>query len=52
MSKENKVDEKKLKNMIYSIIALEKKNVRTQELSNKEVISKIQKIIEEEAKCL
>lgn len=45
------IDQKKLKRMMSRIILLEKQNVKTKSCSDTEMITKIQKIIEEEVKC-
>lgn len=46
------VDEKKLRKMLMQVILIEKKNSRTKQYSDGEMVNKIQKIIEEEIRCL
>ena len=47
------IDEVKLKRMLVSVLCLERKNCKTKKFTKNEMIDKIQKIIEEEAKkCL
>ncbi|MEW9922978.1 hypothetical protein AB2T63_05100 [Clostridium butyricum] len=46
------IDEKKLKRMLAQIIFLERKNSRTKQYGDNEIVGKIQKIIEEEIECL
>lgn len=46
------LDEKKLNRLKYSILALERDNLKTREKTNEEMIEKIRKLIEEEVnKC-
>ena len=52
MSDNVNIDKDKMGRMITKIIGLEKQNARTQEFKQKQMIEQIQKIIEEEAKCL
>ncbi len=51
---ENKmvVDELKVKRMLLEIMRVEKENVRKQENSDSQMVSKIEKIIKEEVQCL
>lgn len=51
---ENKmvVDELKVKRMLLEIMRIEKENVRKQENSDSQMVSKIEKIIKEEVQCL
>lgn len=51
---ENKmvVDELKVKRMLFEIMRVEKENVRKQENSDSQMVSKIEKIIKEEVQCL
>lgn len=46
------IDMRKVKRMIVQIIGIERNNAKTKEANDSEMITKIQKIIEEEAKCL
>lgn len=46
------VDEKKIKRMLMEIMRIEKDNVRKQENSDSQMVTKIEKIIKEEVKCL
>jgi len=46
------LEKKKLTNMMHRIIIAEKRNQKTKELNDSEMLAKIQKVIEEEVKCL
>ena len=46
------IDERKLRRMLMAIVLMEKKNSKTKQFSDSEMVSKIQKIIEEEVACL
>lgn len=48
----NNIDEKKLMKMLMQIIHIERKNSRTKQYTDGEMVNKIQKIIEEEIECL
>lgn len=47
-----KIDERKVKSMMLQILLLERKNSKTKEKSTNEMLTSIQKIIEEELGCL
>ncbi len=46
------LDDTKLRRMLMQIIFLERKNSRTKQYPDSQMIEKIQKIIEEEIECL
>ena len=49
---QNGVDARKLQRILTRVILLEKKNSKTKQLSDNEMIKEIQKAIEEEVECL
>ena len=46
------IEKKRFTNMMHRIIIAEKRNQRTKELNDSDMLAKIQKVIEEEVKCL
>lgn len=46
------VDMTKVERMMFRIIGVEKNNAKTKERNDHEMVNQLQKIIEEEAKCL
>ncbi|MDD5936770.1 MAG: hypothetical protein PUC65_14590 [Clostridiales bacterium] len=53
MNMNNKIDidERKIRNMMFRIIKLEKDNIRTKEFTDNDIKNKIRQIIEEEIQC-
>lgn len=46
------LDNKKLRRMLFQIVFIERKNSKTKQFSDSEMVNKVQKIIEEELECL
>lgn len=46
------IEPKKLKRMLIMIMGVERKNSKTKQMSDSQMVDKIQKIIEEEVECL
>lgn len=52
MTKEIKLDDKKVDNLIKVIIDLSSNNIKSKEFSKSQMVRKIKEKIEEEVKCL